>query len=160
LDEPFLAGYPEQASLAVRALNAVLEGVGGHWSLHVCYGNRYARPAWEGHYDFLFPAVMEARIDELMLEFARKGYDDVRLFPAFEPPFALGLGVLDVKRDQVEAPETVSTRIRRCLDVLRPEQVAVNPDCGLRHLAPAVARAKLVAMVDGAAVVRAELEST
>jgi methionine synthase II (cobalamin-independent) len=33
----------------------------------------------------------------------------------------------------------------------------VNPDCGLRHLAPEVAIAKLHAMVAGVAVVRTEL---
>jgi 5-methyltetrahydropteroyltriglutamate--homocysteine methyltransferase len=33
----------------------------------------------------------------------------------------------------------------------------INPDCGLRHLPPGIARAKLAAMVAGAALVRAEL---
>jgi 5-methyltetrahydropteroyltriglutamate--homocysteine methyltransferase len=56
IDEPFLAGYPEAAELAIAAVNTVTEGVDVSWALHVCYGNRYARPLWEGHYDFLFPA--------------------------------------------------------------------------------------------------------
>jgi 5-methyltetrahydropteroyltriglutamate--homocysteine methyltransferase len=38
-----------------------------------------------------------------------------------------------------------------------PENLAINPDCGLRHLLPDIARAKLAAMVAGAALVRAEL---
>lgn len=157
IDEPFLAGYPERAELAVRAVNAVAEGVDAHWALHVCYGNRYARPAWEGHYDFLFPAVLEARIDQLLLEFARKGYDDLGLIATHRPHFALGLGVIDVKREELETPEVVAGRIRRALEVLPPEQVAVNPDCGLRHLPASVARAKLEAMAQGAAMVREEL---
>jgi 5-methyltetrahydropteroyltriglutamate--homocysteine methyltransferase len=33
----------------------------------------------------------------------------------------------------------------------------INPDCGLRHLLPDIARAKLAAMVAGADLVRAEL---
>jgi hypothetical protein len=36
----------------------------------------------------------------------------------------------------------------------------INPDCGLRHLAPEVARRKLRAMVAGAAAVRAELSGS
>ena len=60
IDEPFLAGYPEHAELAVEAVNMVTDGVTATWALHVCYGNRYARPSWEGHYDFLFPAVQAA----------------------------------------------------------------------------------------------------
>lgn len=159
VDEPFLAGYPEHVELAIRALHLLFEGVSGpQRALHVCYGNRYARPAWEGHYDFLFPHVLEAPIDQLVLEFARKGYDDLDLFKRFpNAPFSLGLGVIDVKSPQVEPVDVVASRVRRGLDVLPPERLLVNPDCGLRHLTPEVARAKLQAMRAGADLVRAEL---
>jgi 5-methyltetrahydropteroyltriglutamate--homocysteine methyltransferase len=157
IDEPFLAGYPERAELAVEAVNIVTEGVPATWALHVCYGNRYARPSWEGHYDFLFPAVLGARVDQLVLEFARKGLDDLRLIKEYGWPSALGLGVVDVKSAAVEAPELVAARIRRALEYVDPGRLVVNPDCGLRHLAPEVARRKLRAMVAGAAIVRSEL---
>ncbi len=157
IDEPFLAGYPEQAALAVEAVNIVTEGVPVTWGLHVCYGNRYARPSWEGHYDFLFPAVLEARVDQLVLEFARKGLEDLRLIRQYAWPRALGLGVIDVKSSSVETPDLVANRIRRALEYVEPGRLMVNPDCGLRHLAPEVARRKLRAMVAGAAIVRTEL---
>jgi 5-methyltetrahydropteroyltriglutamate--homocysteine methyltransferase len=157
IDEPFLAGYPDQAALAVEAVNIVTDGVPATWGLHVCYGNRYARPSWEGHYDFLFPEVLEARVDQLVLEFARKGLDDLRLIKEYAWPSALGLGVIDVKSPSVESPELVAARIRRALEYIDPGRLVVNPDCGLRHLAPEVARSKLRAMVAGAAIVRTEL---
>jgi 5-methyltetrahydropteroyltriglutamate--homocysteine methyltransferase len=163
VDEPFLAGYPEDVDLAIRAVNAVFEGVGEGDSgpkraLHVCYGNRYARPAWEGHYDFLFPAILDAHVDHLVLELARRGDDDLDLFRKHRSDhLALGLGVIDVKSFQVEPVEVVAARIRRGLDVLPPDRLLVNPDCGLRHLPPDVARAKLRAMRDGADLVRAEV---
>jgi 5-methyltetrahydropteroyltriglutamate--homocysteine methyltransferase len=160
IDEPFLAGYPEQAELAVEAVNIVTEGVPATWALHVCYGNRYARPSWEGHYDFLFPAVLGARVDQLVLEFARKGLDDLRLIKEYAWPSALGLGVIDVKSSAVETPELVAARIRRALEYVDPGRLVVNPDCGLRHLAPELARRKLRAMVAGAAIVRSELTSS
>jgi 5-methyltetrahydropteroyltriglutamate--homocysteine methyltransferase len=157
IDEPFLAGYPEQAALAVEAVNIVTDGVPVTWALHVCYGNRYARPSWEGHYDFLFPAVLDARVDQLVLEFARKGLEDLQLIKEYAWPSALGLGVIDVKSSVVESPELVAARIRRALEYVGPGRLMVNPDCGLRHLAPDVARSKLHAMVAGAAIVRSEL---
>jgi 5-methyltetrahydropteroyltriglutamate--homocysteine methyltransferase len=157
IDEPFLAGYPEQAALAVEAVNIVTDGVPVTWALHVCYGNRYARPSWEGHYDFLFPAVLAARVDQLVLEFARKGLDDLRLLREYDWPGSLGLGVIDVKSPVVETPDLVAERIRRALDYVGPGRLMVNPDCGLRHLAPETARRKLRAMVSGAALVRSEL---
>jgi 5-methyltetrahydropteroyltriglutamate--homocysteine methyltransferase len=157
IDEPFLAGYPEQAELAVEAVNIVTEGVPATWALHVCYGNRYARPLWEGHYDFLFPAVREARISQLVLEFARKGLDDLRLLREHEWDRAVGFGVIDVKSAQVETAGLVASRIRRALEFVPPERLVINPDCGLRHLPAEVARAKLRAMVAGAAQVREEI---
>jgi 5-methyltetrahydropteroyltriglutamate--homocysteine methyltransferase len=157
IDEPFLAGHPEQAALAVEAVNIVTDGVPASWALHVCYGNRYARPSWEGHYDFLFPAVLAARVDQLVLEFARKGPDDLRLISQYQWPSALGLGVIDVKSTSVESPELVAARIRHALAYVAPDKLMINPDCGLRHLAPDVARGKLRAMVAGAAIVRGEL---
>jgi 5-methyltetrahydropteroyltriglutamate--homocysteine methyltransferase len=160
IDEPFLAGYPEHVELAVEAVNLVVEGVPATWALHVCYGNRYARPSWEGHYDFLFPAVLAARVDQIVLEFARKGLDDLRLIRQHSWDRWLGFGVIDVKSPQVETAEVVASRIRRALEYVPADRLMVNPDCGLRHLAPEVAIAKLHAMVAGAAIVRAELART
>jgi len=47
--------------------------------------------------------------------------------------------------------------VRRALQVLPPERVTVNPDCGLRHVAPDIARAKLLAMSQGTALVRQDV---
>ena len=160
IDEPFLAGYPEQVELAIEAVNIVTEDVPVSWALHVCYGNRYARPSFEGHYDFLFPAVKAARVDQIVLEFARKGLDDLRLIRQYDWDRWLGLGVIDVKNPEVEAAELVASRIRRALEYVPADRLMINPDCGLRHLAPDVARRKLRAMVAGAAQVRAELGET
>ena len=157
IDEPFLAGYPEHVELAVEAVNMVTDGVEATWALHVCYGNRYARPSWEGHYDFLFPAVKAARVDQVVLEFARKGLDDLRLIRQHGWDRWLGFGVIDVKSSEVEPAELVADRIRRALEYLPADRLMINPDCGLRHLAPEVARRKLRAMVAGVAAVRAEL---
>jgi 5-methyltetrahydropteroyltriglutamate--homocysteine methyltransferase len=157
IDEPFLAGYPEHVELAVEAVNIVTENIDATWALHVCYGNRYARPSWEGHYDFLFPAVKAARVDQVVLEFARKGLDDLRLIRQHGWDKWLGFGVIDVKTSEVETPELVAERIRRALEYLPADRLMINPDCGLRHLPPEVARRKLRAMVAGVAAVRAEL---
>ncbi len=156
IDEPVLAGYPDDVEAAVEAINIVTEGVDVTWGLHVCYGNRHARPSWEGHYDFLFPAVLGANIDQLILEFARKGYGDLQLIKKYGWDRDVGLGVIDVKSDDIETAQLVATRIRRAIDVVDPARLIINPDCGLRHLSPNVARAKLRAMVEGAAAVRSE----
>jgi len=157
IDEPFLAGYPADVGLAIEAVNAVTAGVDVTWALHVCYGNRYARPRWEGHYDFLFPAALEARVDQLVLEFARKGYQDLPILRTSGWSGSVGLGVIDVKSTQVEPPSVIAARIREALECVPPESLVVNPDCGLRHLPADIARAKLASMVAGTHMVRAGL---
>ena len=157
IDEPLLAGYPECVGLAVEAVNIVTDVPGVTWVLHVCYGNRYARPLWEGHYDFLFPAVLEARIDQLALEFARRGDEELALLERHGWDREVGLGVIDVRSEQVETADLVATRIRRALRSVPAPRLSINPDCGLRQLSGDAARGKLAAMVSGAARVRAEL---
>ena len=88
---------------------------------------------------------------------ARQGLDDRRLFRQHSWDKWLGLGVIDVKNPEVEAAELVASRIRRALEYVPADRLMINPDCGLRHLAPEVARQKLRAMVAGVALVRAEL---
>jgi 5-methyltetrahydropteroyltriglutamate--homocysteine methyltransferase len=81
----------------------------------------------------------------------------VRLFREFDSPFALGLGVIDVKTHDVETPALVAARIRAALELVPADRLAVNPDCGCLHLPRDVAFAKLCAMVEGARAVRREL---
>ncbi len=163
IDEPYLAGYPDDAEIAVRAFNQVFEGVDPAKTVravHVCYGNRNARPLWEGHYNFLFPAMMKADIDQLVLEFARKGNEDLELFRRYpDAHFSLGLGVINVKSSDVETKEQVADRVREALAVLPPERIMVNPDCGLRNLGGEIVRAKLHALTEGTAMVRKELKT-
>ena len=66
--------------------------------------------------------------------------------------------MLDLSTHEIETPETVAARIRRALPHVAPERVIVAPDCGLKYLPRDVAFGKMKAMVDGAAIVRAELD--
>ena len=65
--------------------------------------------------------------------------------------------VIDVKNHEVETPDMVSEHIRRALEVMPAERIAVLPDCGCFHLPQEVAFAKLKAMVEGTRKVREEL---
>ena len=157
IDEPYYSGFPEDLPWGVRAINALVDGVDARLSLHVCYGNRYGKPSWEGSYRYLFPAVREARIHQITLEFARRGSEDLKLFKEFEAPFTLGLGVIDVKTQEIEPPALVADRIRRALEIVPAERLVINPDCGCVHLPRDVAFNKLAAMVEGTRMVRTEL---
>jgi 5-methyltetrahydropteroyltriglutamate--homocysteine methyltransferase len=105
----------------------------------------------------LFPRILEANVQQLTLEFARRGGEDLDLFREFAVPFEVGVGVIDVKTQAIETPEMVAERIRKALAFLPKERVVVLPDCGCFHLPRNIAFAKLKAMVEGAMIVRKEL---
>jgi 5-methyltetrahydropteroyltriglutamate--homocysteine methyltransferase len=157
VDEPYYSGFPEDLAWGVKVLNTLVDGVNARIGLHICYGNRYGKPTWEGNYRYLFPTILEANVHQLTLEFARRGGEDLDLFREFAPPFELGLGVIDVKTHAVETPDMVAERIRKALEVVPPERLYINPDCGCLHLPRDVAFAKLGAMVGGTRLVRREL---
>jgi len=157
IDEPYYSGFPEDLPWGVRVLNTLVEGVDAKIAVHICYGNRYGKPSWEGSYRYLFPTILEAKVHQLTLEFARRGGEDLDLFKEFNPPFELGVGVIDVKTHDVETPDMVAEHIRKALNVLPPERIFTLPDCGLFHLPRDVAFAKLQALVQGTKIVRKEL---
>jgi 5-methyltetrahydropteroyltriglutamate--homocysteine methyltransferase len=157
IDEPYYSGFPEDIAWGVGVLNTLVEGVDAKIAVHICYGNRYGKPSWEGSYRYLFPRILDAKINQLTLEFARRGGEDLDLFREFSPPFELGAGVIDVKTHAVETPDIVAERIRKTIKVVPAERVCILPDCGLFHLPQEVAFAKLRAMVEGTRIVRKEL---
>jgi len=158
IDEPYYSGFPEDLPWGVKSLNTLVDGVDAKIAVHICYGNRYGKPSWEGSYRYLFPAILEAKVHQLTLEFARRGEEDLGLFKEFPTTFELGLGVIDVKTHDVETPDMVAEHIHKALKVLPAEKIQILPDCGLFHLPRDVAFAKLQAMVEGARIVRRELE--
>ena len=155
IDEPYYSGFPEDLPWALRAINEMVSGVNAHITLHICYGNRYGKPSFEGSYQFLFPAILDAKVQAISMEFARRGEDDIRLFK--DVPFQVGIGVIDVKTNEVESSGFVADRIRRALEVIPTERLIITPDCGLVRLPRDVAFSKLSAMVEGTRAVRKEL---
>ena len=158
IDEPYYSGVPEDLPWGVKTINTLVDGVDARITLHICYGNRYGKPTWAGNYQYLFPAILEANVHQLSLEFARRGGEDLDLFKEFSGRFEIGVGVIDVKDHEVETPDLVAERIRKAAASVPPERLFVLPDCGCLHLPQPIAFAKLQSMVRGARIVRKELQ--
>ena len=89
-------------------------------------------------------------VDHLVLEFARRGYEELPLFRDLREDIALGVGVIDIKDNGVESPDEVARSIEHSIDVLGPERVRwVHPDCGFWMLPRSVADRKMASLVDG-----------
>jgi 5-methyltetrahydropteroyltriglutamate--homocysteine methyltransferase len=157
VDEPYLSGFPDDLVWAVNALNTLVEGVQAKIGVHICYGNRYGKPSWEGSYRYLVPKIFDVKVQQLTLEFARRGDEDLELLRELVPRFEVGVGVIDVKTQAVETADVVAERIRKSLKFAPAERLFVLPDCGCFHLPRQVAFAKLCAMVEGTRLVRKEI---
>ena len=75
---------------------------------------------------------------------------DLAVFKELRPEIALGIGVIDIKDNEVETPDTVAGRIEHAVKTLGAARVKwVHPDCGFWMLPRTVADRKLTALVAG-----------
>ena len=150
VDEANLPGTPADGPLAAEAINHVLGGARGEKAVHLCFGNYGGQTIQHGFFRDLLPFFNALECDHLVLEFARRGYDELEVFRDLKPSVALGVGVLDIKDNEVETPEEVARRIERAVGVLGAERVRwVHPDCGFWMLPRTVADRKMRALVRG-----------
>jgi 5-methyltetrahydropteroyltriglutamate--homocysteine methyltransferase len=157
MDEPYLQANAEAAKgFPVEAINRALNGIKTTTVLHTCYGYAIYVSDKRGGYPFL-AELADCATDQLAIEFAQPRLDP-RLLASLAPK-TIVLGVIDLSTEEVETPAVVADRLRAALDVVPPERLVAAPDCGMKFLPRSVAFAKLAALTQGAALVRAELTS-
>ena len=123
VDEPAISARPEELpEFAIEAMRMVIRGVDAYFINHICYGA----------FEFIYPGMLELPVDNFDLEMSNSELDLIELFR--EHPFTkdLSFGVVDVHSHVVEDLATVKQRIQRALEVLKPEQLWIDPDCGLK----------------------------
>jgi 5-methyltetrahydropteroyltriglutamate--homocysteine methyltransferase len=154
IDEPYLQARPEKArDFGVEVLNAALDGVEGATVVHLCFGYAAIIHERPSGYSFL-SELAGSLVGGVSIETAQSGLD-CSVLTGLDGK-TIVLGVLDLSTEEVETPAVVADRIRRALPFVPAEQIIVAPDCGMKYLPRSVAYAKLEAMVEGAAIIRAE----
>jgi 5-methyltetrahydropteroyltriglutamate--homocysteine methyltransferase len=150
LDEANISGHPEDRDWAAEAINCVLDGIRGERALHVCFGNYAGQTIQKGFWWDLVPFFNQLKVNHLVLEFARRGYDELQAFRDLEKRIGLGLGVIDIKDNGVEQPDLIARRIDHAAKTLGVDRIVfVHPDCGFWMLPRSVADAKMRALVAG-----------
>src|SRR5439155_9483664 len=161
IDEPYMQVHPADArSFGIAALQRALDGTTGSTGttvVHICFGYGAMVKGKPARYDFL-SELAATSVQQVSVETAQSAVDCSVL--ADLGGRTVLLGVLDLSTSDVESPEVVADRIRRALPYVPAERLIVAPDCGMKYLTREVAFAKLSAMVLGAGLVRAELQSS
>ena len=150
LDEANISGHPEDVPWALDAINHVLDGILGVRGVHICFGNYGGQTVQRGFWKNLMPLMNGLHADHLVLEFARRGYEELADFRDLDPAIGLGLGVVDIKDNEIEAPDEIARRIDNAVTLLGAERIRfVHPDCGFWMLQRSVADGKMRALVEG-----------
>jgi 5-methyltetrahydropteroyltriglutamate--homocysteine methyltransferase len=157
IDEPWMQARPEKArAYGLAALDRALAGVTGTTAVHICFGYAQTVKVKPTGYSFLTELEGSAA-RQISIETAQPKLDCAVLQSLSKTVI---LGVIDLGDMNVETPETVAARIRRALPYVPAERIIVAPDCGMKYLPRAVAFAKLRAMVEGAKIMRQEVQSS
>ncbi len=147
IDEPAISTRPEEMDLAIEALGLVTRGLRAHTITHICYGD----------FKTIGPKLRRLPVDQIDLEFANRGFELLAFFKGKRFPKAIGLGVVDVHNHRVESTKEVVANLKKALKVFKPDQIYVDPDCGLKTRTPEEAKEKLRVVVEAAQAVRQEL---
>ena len=158
VDEPRFATSHEDARQLVKVFNQTRNGVDAKIGLHFCFGNFKGRSRDKRDYTYIAPNLDGAEADQFNFEFANREFAQIELLAKTPKRAKIGVGVVDVKSYFVETPEQVAASIRLALPHVDAQRIVVTPDCGFNHCPRHVALGKMRNMVEGAAIVRKELE--
>ena len=147
IDEPAVSTRVDELDLAIRGLGVATEGLTATTITHICYGNFHKA----------YPKILELPVDVIDLELANSNYDLLEDFRRHPFTKSIGLGVVDSHSGRTESVEEVVSGIRRALELIPPERVFVDPDCGLKTRTVDEAKAKLRVIRQAIDVVKAEL---
>jgi 5-methyltetrahydropteroyltriglutamate--homocysteine methyltransferase len=138
------------------------DGVNAKIGWHFCFGNAWGNDilsaTYPDGYQTVLPHFFETKgIDEFVLDYANRDMAGVEFLKNLPKEKSVQIGVLDIRTNAIEAPEKIAGRIRKVIAAVPPERVTLSSDCGMKPLSRMVAKMKLKALVDGAAIVRKEI---
>jgi 5-methyltetrahydropteroyltriglutamate--homocysteine methyltransferase len=154
IDEPaFVTRYdqPDELAVAIAAMQRVVDAVPPTVTIltHMCYGAFHE----------VYPKMLDLPARVFCLELSHVSPETLDVFRRYPFPAdrVLGYGVVDAMDPRVETVAEIEARIRQALDYVRPEQLWLNPDCGLQTLPREPAIAKMRHLVTAARNIRREL---
>jgi len=134
---------------AVEAFRLAASGVGATTQIHthMCYSE----------FNDIIDAVAAMDADVISIETSRSAMELLEAFANFSYPNDIGPGVYDIHSPRVPSQQEMEALLEKALTVLKPQQLWVNPDCGLKTRGWAEVKPALVSMVAAAKAVRGRL---
>jgi 5-methyltetrahydropteroyltriglutamate--homocysteine methyltransferase len=141
---PLRAGKEREAYLkwAVAAFRLSTAGVtdGTQIHSHFCYSE----------FQDFFHAIAALDADVLSIENSKSDAKLLKVFIDEAYPRHIGPGVYDIHSPRVPSEQEIKDRVEEMLQYLRPEQLWINPDCGLKTRQWPETKAALTNLVNAA----------
>lgn len=132
IDEPALreglplrqADWKSYLDWAVESFRLSASGVRDETQIHthMCYSE----------FNDIIEAIAALDADVISIETSRSDMELLDAFTKFNYPAEIGPGVYDIHSPRVPDESEMTTLLDKALEVLKPEQIWVNPDCGLK----------------------------
>jgi len=150
IDEANLPGHPDEWQWAAEAINRVLDAIQTTAAVHLCFGNYGGQTVQKGTWHQLLHYLNALHADHVVMECAHRPPEEMRAFRDLKPEIGFGLGVVDIKDNEIESADQVARSIERAEQVLGAGRVRyIHPDCGFWMLKRPIADAKIRALAQG-----------
>lgn len=114
---------------------------------HMCYSE----------FNDIIDSIADMDADVISIETSRSAMELLDAFVEFKYPNEIGPGVYDIHSPRIPKTEEMEKLLQKALQVLEPQQVWVNPDCGLKTRGWDEVRPALENMVEAAKNIRAKI---
>jgi 5-methyltetrahydropteroyltriglutamate--homocysteine methyltransferase len=152
VDEANLPGHPDEWKWAAAAMNKVLRAVPkkAKAAVHLCFGNYGGQSVQKGTWAKLMDYLNALEVDHIVMECAHRPPAELAVFKDLRKDIGFGLGVVDIKRTEIESADEIARAIERAEKMLGRGRVKyVHPDCGFWMLKRNMADGKIRALVKG-----------
>ena len=132
---------------AVESFRLASSGVRDQTQIHthMCYSE----------FNEIIDAIAEMDADVISIEASRSQMELLHAFKEYRYPNEIGPGIYDIHSPRVPSREEMVALLEKAVEVLDPDQIWVNPDCGLKTRRWEEVRPALSAMVEAAKKLRA-----
>lgn len=149
LDETKKDAYLDAAVYAFKlATSSVQNDTQIH--THMCYSD----------FNEIIDSISALDADVISIETSRSHGEIITAFEKNTYDKEIGLGVYDIHSPRVPSKEEIKQNINRALEIIKPNQFWINPDCGLKTRKEDETIAALKVMVEAANEVRASRLAT
>jgi 5-methyltetrahydropteroyltriglutamate--homocysteine methyltransferase len=151
VDEANLPGHPEEWQWAAATMNKVLKAVPkkAKSAVHLCFGNYGGQSIQKGTWTKLMDYLNALEVDHIVMETAHRPAEELAVFKDLRKDIGFGLGVVDIKRTEIESAADIARALERAQKVLKDRVRYIHPDCGFWMLPRNVADGKIRALAAG-----------